>query len=104
MPRRTIAWRDSEEPRFGIKHNGDLMVREWLYQHPDVGVAIFDTFAKSRTPPTGQGSAYDQDYDAAKQETAARLTTHDRKLHPVELITRAPASLRTARRHAPYAD
>lgn len=52
-------------PRFGTKHNGDLMVREWLYQHPDVGLAIFDTFAKSRTPPTGNGSAYDQDYDAA---------------------------------------
>jgi len=52
-------------PRFGAKHNGDLMVREWLRQHPDVGLAIFDTFAKARNMQQTGGSAYDQDYDAA---------------------------------------
>jgi AAA domain len=54
----------TEFPRFGPKYHGEVILRELRLLHPNIEVVVVDTLAKLRMPPSGRGSAYDQDYES----------------------------------------
>lgn len=77
-----------------LDEGGVEVLDEWLGEHPDCRLVIFDTLAKVRPRPRGSSGGYQEDYEAlenllplaAERHIAVVVVTHTRKAGASDIL------------------